>query len=437
MSSDELERPRALSSARPTRVRYGAIFFAVTLAIITYVDRICIMKSAGLIQADLHISDFELGWVLGIFAWTYGLFEVPWGLMSDRIGAKKVLLRIVLCWSFFTAATGWTWSFLSLLVTRACFGAGEAGCFPCLTKSFTTWLPDKERVRAQGILWLSARWAGFLTPLLVVVVLEFMSWRRTFEVFGTLGIVWFYFFMRRYRDHPREHPGVNEAEHRILPAPAGRGAGQPAVPWRRILASPRVWLLSLQFFCLAYAAAFYQTWMPRYVKSLGVTGTLGALLDGLPLFFMGLGSLFCGFFLTRVTRWTGSASRARQVTAITGFLGSAIFLLISTRIPGAVPAMIVMGLAGFANDLVMPSSWAASMDIGGRSAGTVSAFMNMLGSAGAGLSGVLAPVIKKWGGDSWIPVLYVSAAVYGLGAVCWLFLDPVTPLDCPSKEGWA
>jgi MFS family permease len=410
-------------------VRYGVVFFAVTLAIITYIDRVCIMKSAGLIQEDLKINDFELGWVLGIFAWTYGLFEVPWGVLSDRIGAKKVLLRIVLCWSFFTAATGWAWSFPSLLLMRACFGAGEAGCFPSVAKTFTTWLTEDERVRAQGILWLSARWAGALTPLLVVFILGFISWRHTFELFGVLGVVWFYFFNRSYRDNPRDHPGVNPAELAILATPAFRGSDSPRVDWRKICGSPRVWLLSLQFFCLAYAAAFYQSWMTPYVKSLGLTGILGALLDGLPLYFMGLGSLFCGLFLSRMTAWTGSESRGRRLAALTGFLGSAALLFLSTRVPGAILALIVMGLAGFTNDLVMPASWAASMDIGGRYAGTVSAVMNMVGSAGAGLAGVLAPRIKEWGGGGWNSVLYVSSIVYLLGALCWLFLDPKTPLD--------
>ena len=76
-------------------------------------------------------------------------------------------MRIVMWWSFFTAATGWAWNYASLLVTRFMFGAGEAGCFPNLTKVFTIWLPEKERVRAQGIMWLSARWGGAFTPPLV------------------------------------------------------------------------------------------------------------------------------------------------------------------------------------------------------------------------------------------------------------------------------
>ncbi|HXX95131.1 MAG TPA: MFS transporter, partial [Planctomycetota bacterium] len=395
--------------AAPTRVRYGVVLFGVTLAVITYIDRICIMKTADDIHADLKLTDPQRGWILGIFALTYGLFEVPWGSMGDRIGARKILMRIVTCWSLFTAATGWAWNFGSLLATRSLFGVGEAGCFSNITKTFTTWLTDRDRVRAQGLLWLAARWAGAFTPLLVVFVLRHMTWRYAFNLFGAVGIVWAALFYRWYRDHPAEHPGVNAAELALLPAQAATAARKNPVPWGAILTQPRVWILAVQYFFLAYGAYFYISWLPKYVRVIyGVEGYLGAMLDGMPLFFMGLGSLFCGFFLARFTRWIGNPGRARRLAAIAGFVGSASFLFLSTRIPSAVPAMVVMGLAAFSNDLIMPTSWAAAMDLGGRNAATVSAIMNTGGSLGGFLCGVVAPLIKDWSGGNWKAVLYVS-----------------------------
>ena len=96
----------------------------------------------------------------------------------------------MLWWSFFTAATGWVWNAPSLVVTRALFGAGEAGCFPNLTRVFTTWLPEQQRERAQGVLWFAARWSGAFTPLLVAYVLDLMSWRHAFELFAVPGTIW-------------------------------------------------------------------------------------------------------------------------------------------------------------------------------------------------------------------------------------------------------
>src|ERR1035438_5965872 len=144
------------ATVRATRVRYWVIVFAVSLAVITYIDRVSIATAAPSIQRDLGLDDVQMGWAFSAFAWAYALFEIPGGFLGDWMGARRVLLRVVAWWSFFTAATGWAFSFASLVVTRSLFGAGEAGCFPNLTKTFTTWLPHHERVRAQGIMWLSA-----------------------------------------------------------------------------------------------------------------------------------------------------------------------------------------------------------------------------------------------------------------------------------------
>jgi MFS family permease len=85
------------------------------------------------------------------------------------------------------ASTGQVRSFAMLWLTRFMFGAGEAGCFPNLTKTFTLWLPTVERTRAQSIMWMSARWGGAFTPLLVVLMFRLVSWRNAFAVFGMLG----------------------------------------------------------------------------------------------------------------------------------------------------------------------------------------------------------------------------------------------------------
>src|SRR5437899_7754748 len=169
-----------VSTQPPTRVRYLVIVFAVALAVVTYIDRVCISQAAPLISRDLHFSKEQMGYVFSAFVLAYALFEIPSGYLGDRFGARKVLMRIVIWWSFFTAATGSAWNFTAMVFTRFMFGVGEAGCFPNLTKAFTTWLPPEEPVNAQGILCMSARWGGAFTPPLVAMVLHFVSWRHAF-----------------------------------------------------------------------------------------------------------------------------------------------------------------------------------------------------------------------------------------------------------------
>src|SRR5262245_48567727 len=95
----------------PTRVRFGVLAFACSLALLTYLDRVCISRVQEFIQIDLDISEIEMGLVFGAFAIGYGLFEVPGGWMGDVWGPRRVLTRIVLWWSLFTALTGCVWYF--------------------------------------------------------------------------------------------------------------------------------------------------------------------------------------------------------------------------------------------------------------------------------------------------------------------------------------
>lgn len=419
----------SVAAGRPTRARYTTLAFAIALAIIMYIDRVCISLTAPAMRADLGLTAIQMGWVFSIFGWAYAVFEIPGGWLGDRIGPRRVLMRIVLWWSFFTAATGWAWNLGSLLATRALFGMGEAGCFPNLTRVFTTWLPSRERERAQAALWLSARWGGALTPLLVAYVLELVTWRRAFEIFGALGVVWAVVFYRWYRDDPSTHPSVNASELALLPPARETAVATGYTPWATIFSSPAVWLLSLQYACLAYGWWFYVTWLPTYLRDVrGTSVKMGALLAGLPLLLGGVGCLISAAIIPRLARTTGVAL-ARRIIAITGFVGASLSIFVFTKVEDPIAAMIVLGFAGLFNDFVMPAAWAGCMDVGGRYAGTVSGTMNTLGSVAGALSPLVIGYLLAWTGQNWTLTFYVSASVYCLGAVCWLFLDAHTPLN--------
>jgi MFS family permease len=113
-NDSETPSPRS----RPGGARHWILLFAAALAIITYIDRVCISQAAGDIQRDLGLTKVQMGWAFAAFAWAYALFEIPGGWLGDKIGPRKVLMRVVVWWSFFTAATGWVWNLRSLLVTR-------------------------------------------------------------------------------------------------------------------------------------------------------------------------------------------------------------------------------------------------------------------------------------------------------------------------------
>src|SRR6266550_1602311 len=99
-----------IRAPRPSRARHWILVFAATLAIVTYIDRVCISQAAAGIQHDLGLTKVQMGWAFAAFAWAYALFEIPGGWLGAKIGPRKVLMRVVMWWSFFTAATGWAWN---------------------------------------------------------------------------------------------------------------------------------------------------------------------------------------------------------------------------------------------------------------------------------------------------------------------------------------
>ncbi len=433
--------------ATPPHVRPGVLGFAVTLAIITYVDRVCISQAAPFLQEELRLTAGQMGLAFSAFAWAYALFEIPGGWLGDRIGPRKVLLRVVIMWSVFTAATGYVWNLASLVIVRFCFGMGEAGCFPNLTKAFMIWLPHHARTRAQAILWLSARWGGAFTPLLVIWVMSWLSWRNTFALFGSIGVIWAFVFYRSFRDQNPPHIG------------AAPPTGPLHVPWRKLLSSRTVWLLWVQYFCLTYGWFFYVTWLPTYLKEtrgleldqngfmlwLGnvlrelltpeTTRTvLVAALAGIPLFFGGLGAIVCGLVTPRLVCQTGSVARTRRTIAVLGFTGAAALLVSSAYIRDPLLAMLAMGLASFCNDLTMPGSWSTCMDVGAKYAGTLSGSMNMMGSIGAAIAPLVIGIILDSSGRNWALTFWISGIIYFLGGLCWLWLDPVTPIEAKEAE---
>ena len=113
--------------------RYRVLIFLFTLMFITYLDRIAIGLVGKRIISEFKLSNEEFGWVLSAFSLAYAIFEIPTGIMGDRIGQKLVLIRIVLWWSLFTVLTGFATGMVTLIIVRFLFGMGEAGALPTMS----------------------------------------------------------------------------------------------------------------------------------------------------------------------------------------------------------------------------------------------------------------------------------------------------------------
>src|SRR5262245_34604070 len=236
---------------QPSRARYKVLAFTTILAIITYLDRVAISSAAPAVRSEMGLDAVQMGWVFSAFTWAYAIFEIPSGWMGDVMGPRKVLTRIVIWWSAFTAVTGAAWNFASLIIARLLFGVGEAGAFPNTSRSFAKWFPLSERGAAHGWIFMGTRMGGAITPPLVVALMTAVGWRRTFYLFGVLGIVWAWFWYRWFRDEPSQHPEVNAAELALIESGREAHVESTRFDWGALL-SPNLLLVYGMYFTMGY-----------------------------------------------------------------------------------------------------------------------------------------------------------------------------------------
>jgi len=377
-----------------SHVRFRVVGFCVALAAITYMDRVAIANMARLVAHDLELTDVQMSWVFSAFTFAYGVFEIPTGWWGDRVGTRRVLMRIVSWWSAFTIATASAFNYASLLAIRFLFGVGEAGAWPNAAKTFSKWIPVTERGTTQGIFFMGAHFGAAYTPLLIQMLLQYVSWRGVFVIFGSVGFVWALLWYRWFRDDPSEHAEVSPEElAHITQGRAPEGSHDlRQVPWAAILRSRNVWLLCLMYFVQTYGFYFYLTWMPTYLERVR------------------------GFSSTALSLFAGAPMVACMIADLTGGLAQ----------DPATAALLLAVAAGW-SVFCLGAAWATCLDIAGPNAGVVSACMNTAGQVGGFLSPlILAQIVQRFG--DWNLALVVSGALFLVGAVCWVFIDPRKPI---------
>jgi len=418
-----------VSAARPTHVRYKVVGLAVLLAMVTYLDRVCISKLAPDIMRDLSLSKVQMSWVFTAFALAYAIFEIPTAWWADRQGTRRVLTRIVVWWSSFTIATAAAFNYASLLVLRFLFGAGEAGAWPCVAKTFSRWIPRRERGTIQGIFFVGAHLAGGLTPLLVVALLHYLHWRTIFVCFGAVGFVWAAVWYWWFRDDPSEHTAVNAAElERIVSERRADGAHTAGREyWQRLLANRNMLALCVMYFPNSFSFYFCITWLPTYLQEKGAFDpTMLGFLAGLPLLLSVVSDLFGGV----TTDWVAARFGLRVGRCGVGaaaYLVAGVGLIIAAASANATLSAVMIALATAASMFTLGAAWSTSIEIGRNHAGVVSAAMNTSGQIGSLLCPLIVGYSVEWFAN-WNLPLYLMGALFLVGVVCWGLVDPQRPV---------
>lgn len=158
-----------------------------------FIDRQIVGILAPFIQADLNLTNTQLGLLIGLaFAAFYTVMGIPLAFLADRVNRVNLLAAALAVWSGFTALTGLSQNFLHIALARVGVGIGEAGGSPPSHSMISDFYAKEERAGALGIyslgIPLGIMAAYFFTAALLGADSNTVNWRRIFIILGLTGI---------------------------------------------------------------------------------------------------------------------------------------------------------------------------------------------------------------------------------------------------------
>lgn len=403
--------------------RYRILVFLGLLTLITYVDRIAISLLGVRIKKEFLLSNEQFGWVLSAFALAYALFEIPSGAWGDKLGQRKVLIRIVTAWSLFTALTGAATGLVSLVVIRFLFGAGEAGAYPNASAIVSKWFPAHETSRGLSSLTVGANIGSALAPLIIVPVAVAFGWRVSFYVIGSIGLIWVAICYYWFRDFPSDKKEVSAEELAHIEATRNFEKTTHAISWNFALRHKNVWLLATAFFTSQCANYFFIGWMPIFLQE-GRHFSENEM-KGITSFVFGftiVAAIVSGFVSDWFIKKKGLRIGRRTMGVFALGTISLLFFLVSV-----VDDKIIVGSCLIVGHLFLPlnivTSFGTCVDIGGKSVGTVGGIMNCFGQMGAFLLSIFFGKLADATHSFNTPMMLI-AGIMAVGSILWFFIDP-------------
>ncbi len=434
----------ALDTPRPTNIRWRVFALACGASFLLYLHRYTWNLVGPQLQKDFGLTNTEAGFLFSLFYYTYAGGQIPSGVIIDRFGPHRFLAAIIAAWSGAIAIIGQTPVLGVLGVARLLFGAAQAGCYPALTKATRSWFPASSRTTIQG--WIATtfgRAGGAMSPIILGTLLMGwwgLSWQTSLGVLGLIGVAYAGIFGLLFRNTPADHPGVNEAERKLIAegqAPASATVTTPLPASRAWKSRSLRFFVVQQFLDAGSDVAFVSLIGTFFLRARGFDIAKTGWLASLPLWGGALGGIAGGWLNDRAIASTGSRRWSRSGVGFVGkVVGCVLLAMVVPQTDGTMAALFLMG-AKFFSDWSQPTTWGACTDLGGRYSATVFSIVNTAGTTG----GIVMPILfgavldlfttKTPGGPvtDWNPLFLLLALMYLGSGVCWLLVDCTKSLD--------
>ncbi|MEX1229054.1 MAG: MFS transporter [Planctomycetaceae bacterium] len=446
MSQHDATESTAALSDRPTKVRWIVFTLACGTSWMLYFHRYAFSLVKTFLIDEWGVSKEELGYVDSVFSICYAVFQVPAGLIADFLGTRLFLAACIGIWSgavygqtIAANTTGLAWAL-------GFSGMAQAGTYPMLNKVSRIWFPSSIRTTLQG--WIGVffgRLGGFSSHLIIMALaigFFHMPWQSAIRWAALAGLALMVLFYLYFRDTPKMHPHVNEAEAALIDDRAATSVAASSMDpnvaaaslpiekpslWK-LLASRNgltfVWLM-VQTFLSTLADQFFVGWVSLFFKeSFKVTPIWLGILAGLPLLGGAVGGVLGGMLNDRLMARGVSRRWARSGVGLIGKGIAGILLAIGVLLflDNMYAMCVLLVVVKIFCDFSLSSTWGTVTDISGKYSATVFAVNNGMAS---GAMIMMSPIIGKIADayKGWTEVLLLVAGIFVACSLTWLMIN--------------
>ena len=410
-----------------SRERFLIILLTI-LSFLSYALRMNISVAAQFMMPELGLTAVQMGQIFSAFMLGYALFQVPWGIVGDRIGPHRTMSAAILIWAVTTLLTGLVsgraasamLGFFLLWTLRFVLGLGEAAMFPIAARAAASWVPPTRRASVMAFVLAGAFAGAAATGPAIAALMVGIGWRESFYVAAAITLVVGGIWHFAAPAHSTHQQSAGQPVSSVA-ATVRAVSETPRPPWWELLKNRNLQLLCMSYFLNSYVLFVFVFWLYLYLVQQRGFGVLrSGFYTALPFI---VAAVFCpisGFISDKLVSRMGLTWGRRSV-AVVCLVGSGIFLLVGVFAHALIPALLGLSLSVGLLCSTEPAFWSTSIDLAGTNVGASGGIMNMAGNLGGVVSTAAFPIAIRWIG--WTAAFGVTAGLTFAAAALWFFIS--------------
>uniref|UniRef100_UPI00358FB109 vesicular glutamate transporter 2 isoform X1 n=1 Tax=Myxine glutinosa TaxID=7769 RepID=UPI00358FB109 len=369
-----------------------------------------------------------VGLIHGSFFWGYIVTQIPGGFIANRFAANRVFGLAIVSTSilnmFIPAAARLHYS--CVICVRVLQGLVEGVTYPACHGIWSKWAPPLERSKLATMAFCGSYAGAVVAMPLAGILVQYVGWQCVFYVYGTFGILWFFFWLLLSFESPTKHPTITEEERTYIEKSIGESGRLISVtakfktPWKKFFTSMPVYAIIVANFCRSWTFYLLLISQPAYFEEvfrfpLSKVGILSALPHLVMTIVVPIGGQIADFLRSKGLMTT---TNVRKMMNCGGFGMEATLLLVVGYSHGRGTAITFLVLAVGFSGFAISGFNVNHLDIAPRYASILMGISNGVGT----LSGMVCPLIvgtltKGKTREEWQNVFLIASLVHYSGII--------------------